>query len=55
MYPATGGTLTQWKIGYSYGDIILPIDNPSVLFDGIEFDVKVDEFGDGNISETPSM
>ena len=54
MYPATGGTLTQWKIGYSYVYNIA-IDNPSVLFDGIEFDVKVDEFGDGNISETPSM
>ena len=51
MYPASGGTLTQWKIGYAYVYNI-SINNPAVLFDGIEFGVTVDEFNDENISES---
>ncbi|MDE5646353.1 MAG: fimbrillin family protein [Muribaculaceae bacterium] len=54
MYPASGKSVTEWKIGYSYVYDI-KIDNPAVLFDGIEFGVTVDEFADGNASESPSM
>lgn len=54
MYPASGGTLSQWKIGYSYVYNIA-INNPAVLFDGIEFGVTVDEFANENVSETPTI
>lgn len=54
MYPASGKSVTEWKIGYSYVYNIT-IDNPAVLFEGIEFGVTVDEFADGNASETPAM
>lgn len=52
MYPASGGTLSQWKIGCAYVYNIA-INNPAVLFDGIEFGVTVDEFADESMSESP--
>ena len=54
MYPVTGGSVTEWKPGCSY-IYNITIDNPSVLFDGIEFGVTVDEFVDGIAEETPAV
>lgn len=54
MYPVTTGTLTEWKPGYSYVYNIT-IDDPAVLFDGIEFGVTVDEFQNGEPTEFPGM
>jgi len=54
MYPVTGSKVTEWKPGSSYVYNIT-IDNPSVLFDGIEFGVTVDEFVDGIAGETSAF
>ncbi len=54
MYPATGKNITEWKTGYSY-TYNIAIDNPAVLFDGIDFNVTVDEYNDGGQEEFPGM
>ena len=46
--------MTEWNPGCSY-IYNITIDNPSVLFDGIEFGVTVDEFVDGIAEETPAV
>lgn len=54
MYPATGSVIQAWKLGYSYRYNIA-IDNPSVLLDGIDFDVTVDEYQNGGQEVQPGM
>lgn len=54
MYPVTNSTVTEWKAGYSYVYRIA-IDNPAVLLDSIKFDVTVDEYQNGSMTETPGM
>lgn len=54
LYPVTNSTVTAWKQGYSYVYNIA-IDNPSVLFDGIEFAVAVDAYQNEGMTEYPGM
>lgn len=54
LYPVTNSTVTEWKAGYSYVYKIA-IDNPSVLFDGIQFGVTVDEMQSDSAIEYPSI
>lgn len=54
LYPLTNSTVSAWKQGYSY-IYNIAIDNPSVLFDGIEFAVAVDEFQNESLTEYPGM
>ena len=54
MYPVTNSTVSQWNAGYSY-IYKIAIDNPSVLFDGIQFGVTVDQMQTQSAVEYPSM